>query len=377
MALKGLKVLEIAGLVPAPFCGKILSDFGASILRVDKIGFNTEFDCLSDGKQSIALNMKSPQGVEILRKICQSSDILIEPFRKGVMEALGLGPDILMNDNPRLIYARLSGYGQSGAYSSKAGHDINFIALSGLLSTLGRKNQKPTFPINLIADFGGGGLMCALGILLALFEREKSGLGQVVDNSMVNGSAYLGSWLYTSRHLPIWGKERGDNMLDSGSHFYDVYETKDGKFISVGSVEFQFYEALLQGLGLTHDDAPQIDTTGEVKKLFTQKFKEKTLDEWLAIFSTLDACVAPVLSLDEAPLHPHNVDQNTFFQHDGRFYPTPAPKLSRTPGIQDKRQQPHRGQHTKIILKELDYSDELISQLEEMGVIELYRPSKL
>lgn len=211
------------------------------------MGSNVDLDCMANGKKSVALNLKHPAGLIALKKICNKSDVLIEPFRRGVMEKMNLGPDILLKENPQLIYARLSGYGHSGLFSHNAGHDINYVALSGLLSLFGRRSENPLPPVNSIADFGGGGLMCALGIVLALFERKSSGLGQVVDNSMVNGAAYLGSWLYRSQNLPIWGKERGENILDSGAHFYEVYKTKDGKFLSVGALEPQFYEELLKG----------------------------------------------------------------------------------------------------------------------------------
>lgn len=202
---------------------------------------------MANGKKSLALNLKCPEGVQIFKKLCKTSDVLLEPFRKGVMEKLGLGPDVLLKENSRLIYARLSGFGHSGPLSNNAGHDINYVALSGLMSLFGRKNEKPFPPINLVADFGGGSVMCSLGIILALFERNSSGLGQVVDNAMVNGSAYLGSWLYRSQKLPLWGKDRGENILDGGAHFYEIYETKDGKFMSVGALEPQFYEELLEG----------------------------------------------------------------------------------------------------------------------------------
>ncbi|XP_044758667.1 alpha-methylacyl-CoA racemase [Coccinella septempunctata] len=375
MPLKGIKVLELAGLAPAPFCGMILSDFGASVLRVDRISSNTDLDCLGHGKQSIALNLKDQKGIEIFRKLCSSSDVLLEPFRKGVMESLGLGPSVLMELNPKLIYARLTGFGQSGPYSNKAGHDINFLAMSGLLSLFGRKNEKPTFPVNTVSDFGGGGLMCALGILLALIERGQSGKGQIVDNNMVNGTAYLGSWLYRSQNLPIWGQKRGENVLDSGYHFYEVYETKDGKYLSVGSLEPQFYHDLLKGLGLSSDDAPQYDTN--MKEVFSNIFKEKDLKEWLKIFENLDACVAPVLSIVEAPLHPHNIEQEAFYELEGKFHPSPAPKLSRTPGSAKNKKVPEIGEHTQSILRSLNYSDEQISELERNGCVGIYRPSKL
>lgn len=205
-------------------------------------------DVLSNGKKSLALDMQDPKGVNIFKTLCKESDVLIEPFRKGVMERLNLGPDVLLKENPKLIYARLTGYGQSGPLSTVAGHDINFVAYSGILSLLGREHENPKPPINIIADFGGGGLMCALGIMLALYERTQSGLGQVVDNSMVNGASYLSSWLYRSQRLPlIWGQPRGNNMLDSGAHFYEVYKTKDGKFMTVGAIEPQFYQDLIDG----------------------------------------------------------------------------------------------------------------------------------
>lgn len=342
MALKGIKVLEFAGLAPGPFCGKILSDFGASVIRIDRVGAQLDMDCLCSGKKSIALNLKDIKGQKIIKQLSKQADVLIEPFRKGIMESLGLGPDILLKENPRLIYSRLTGYGQDGPYSSKAGHDINYLALSGLLSLFGRKNDKPTFPVNVVADFGGGGLMCALGILMALLERSKSNLGQVIDNSMVNGSIYMGSWLYNSQNLPgLWGNKRGENILDSGSHFYDVYLTKDGKYISVGALEPKFYDELLRGLGYTSEEAPHFGgDTEKIKEMFSKRFLEKTSDEWMLIFEKLDACVAPVLTLEEAPKFSHNIVQKSFIKHDDKYIPAPAPNLSRTPGKQNREPMP-------------------------------------
>lgn len=217
-----------------------------------KVGDSLNLECLVNGKKSVVLNLKHPEGQNILKKLCKTSDVLIEPFREGVMETLNLGPENLLKDNPRLIYARLNAYGRGGPLSNKAGHELNCIALSGLLSQFGRKTENPSAPLTLISDTGGGGLMCALGILLALLERNNSGLGQVVDNSMVNGTAYLGSWLYRSQKLPVWGKERGENLLDTGTHFYEIYKTKDEKFMSVGAIEPQFYAELLQGRKLVN-----------------------------------------------------------------------------------------------------------------------------
>lgn len=290
------------------------------------------------------------------------------------MESLGLGPNILLKENPRLIYARLSGYGQNGPFSSKGGHDINYVAMSGLLSLFGRYNENPMFPVNLAADFGGGGVMCTLGILLALFERQKSKLGQIVDCDMVSGTAYLGSWLYRSQSLPIWGNERGKNILDSGAHFYETYKTKDGKYMSVGALEPKFYDQLLKGLGLK--DIPQFDSFEENKKLFASIFIQKTQKEWCDIFEELDACVAPVLTLDEAPKHLHNLQRQTFV--NSKEIPAPSPKLSRTPALSTAtKSSPQLGEHTQIILKYLNYSDEEIADLEREGVIGIYRMGKL
>lgn len=309
----------------------------------------------------------------MVRKLCKTADIIVEPFRKGVMESLNLGPNILLKDNPRLIYARLSGFGQNGPFSSMAGHDINYVAMSGLLSLFGRSNENPLFPVNLAADFGGGGLMCALGILLALFEREKSNLGQIVDCDMVSGTAYLGSWLYRSQTLPIWGNERGKNILDSGAHFYETYKTKDGKYMSVGAVEPKFYAQLLKGLDL--NNISQFDSFEENKKLFAEKFAQKTQKEWCDIFEHLDACVAPVLTLTEAPKHPHNVERKAFV--NGEKIPAPAPKLNRTPAKSSAIfKSPNIGEHTENILKELNYDNEEIITLEREGVIGIHRKGK-
>nr|XP_053643019.1 alpha-methylacyl-CoA racemase-like isoform X6 [Cherax quadricarinatus] len=298
MALHGIRVIEMAGLAPAPFCGMIMADFGASVIRVDKPR-TPDIDRLGRGKHSIVLDVKKPEGRNIVKRICTNADVLIEPYRRGVMEKMGLGPEELMKTNPRLIYARLTGFGQSGPSADMAGHDINYVALSGLLSLLGRREGPPTPPINLLADFAGGGLMCALGIALALFERSKSGQGQVIDANMVEGAAYTGTWLYASRDLQIWGKSRGCNLLS----FYQVFAGKD-------------------------------------------------------------ACVTPVLTLDEAPLHPHNAQRGSFIPSStpGYFEPGPAPRFSRTPGTAGTAA-PKCGQHTLEILAQLGYSKDEIEQL--------------
>lgn len=372
MPLKGIRVIEMGGLAPAPFCGMVLGDFGANVIRVDRVDGGSPPDCLSNGKKSLALNVKHPKGVTILRRLCKNSDVLIEPYRKGVMEKLGLGPKVLLEDNPKLIYARLTGFGQHGKYSNMAGHDINYVATSGLLSLFGRKGEKPTVPLNIVADFGGGGMLCAFGIVLALMERSKSGLGQVVDNNMVEGAAYLGSWLYRSQTEPYWGNPRGENMLDSGAPFYDTYETKDGKYMAVGALEPQFYSQFLQGLGLSEEDVPQLSNFEEHKELFSKIFKEKTQKEWCEVYDGTDACVTPVLSLLEAPKHPHNEERHSFVTTADTLIPAPAaaPGLSRTPPLTKATEpKPDLGQHTAEILLENKYTAQEIKQLEAENVI--------
>lgn len=335
MALKGLKVLEFAGLAPGPFCGMVLADFGATVTRIDKTPINS-LDVLQSGKRTLALDLKKPKAVEIVRSLCRTSDVLIEPFRPGVMEKLGLGPTEIMNENPRLIYARLTGFGQNGSHAARAGHDINYVALSGILSLFGRKGERPTAPINLAADFAGGGLLCAFGILAALLERHHSGKGQILDHAMVEGAAYVGSWLIRSQSLPVWGKPRGENILDTGAHFYDTFETKDGKYMSVGALEPQFYKELLQGLDLPNNIS-QYEDDDKARHLLEAVFRTKTRDEWTEIFSNRDACVFPVLELDEVDKYPHNRERNAFLERsktkENQLVPTPAPKLSRTPAV--------------------------------------------
>uniref|UniRef100_A0A1B6C2W6 Alpha-methylacyl-CoA racemase n=2 Tax=Clastoptera arizonana TaxID=38151 RepID=A0A1B6C2W6_9HEMI len=382
MALRGIKVLEIAGLAPAPFCGMILADYGATVIKIDKTlpDIFGETDCLANGKKSVSIDLKHPDGVGILRKMCKKSDVLIEPFRSGVMEKLGLGPNILLEDNDRLIYARLTGYGQSGLFSKRAGHDINYVAMSGILSLLGEKNSAPTPPANLIADLGGGGLMCAFGIMAALFDRERSGKGQVIDCNMVEGSAYLCSWLARSQHLPIWGKAKGNNMLDGGLHNYKTYETKDKKWMAVGSIEHKFYLELLKGLNFTEEDLPYFsDDPEKCQRMVATKFKEKTQKEWCEIFNDTDACVTPVLSLEEAAEHPHNAERKSFIKSfQGNVAPKPAPRLSRTCAVSLADQpSPVVGQDTLEELLNLDYTHTEINKLVESGVVKCVNKSKL
>ncbi|XP_052895352.1 alpha-methylacyl-CoA racemase [Anopheles moucheti] len=380
MALKGIKVIEFVGLAPGPFCGMLLADFGATVTRIDMNPRNS-LDVLQGGKRSLALNLKQPKAIDMVRSLCRGSDVLIEPFRPGVMEKFGLGPSVLLQDNPRLIYARLTGFGQTGTHAIRAGHDLNYIALSGVLSMLGRKTNKPTAPINLVADFAGGGLMCAFGILAAIVERYRSGKGQIIDHAMVEGAAYVGSWLFRSQSLPVWGKARGENILDGGAHFYDTYETKDGKFLSVGAIENKFYRLLLDGLGLDAD-LPQFEDEEKRRELFEDTFKMKTRDEWMEIFNGKDACVFPVLTPDEAESYHHNRERGVFVDYrrteDNVLVPTPAPKLSRTPA--------HSGATAKErselemaeeILKEIGMERKELVQLYEEGIILLSNRPKM
>ncbi|CAI9546532.1 unnamed protein product [Staurois parvus] len=378
MALAGVQVLELAGLAPAPFCGMILADFGAKVIRVDKAKSSVASDTMARGKRSIALDLKCPGGVSVLKKLCKQSDVLIEPFRHGVMENLGLGPDVLLKENPQLIYARLTGFGQSGKFARAAGHDINYVSLSGLLSKLGRKHEEPTFPLNLLADFAGGSYICALGIVMSLFERTRSGQGQVIDSSMVEGAAYLGSFVYKTQNTGIWSQPRGENLLDGGAPFYSTYTTSEGKYMAVGAIEPQFYKELLKGLDLDPSDLPsQMSFTDwpKLKKIFTERFLEKTQEQWCEVFDGTDACVTPVLTFDNVAAHPHNKERGSFVCNDeGEVSPRPAPVLSRTPAIPAMGRDPFLGENTYEILSENGFSAKEISDLQASGAIASNKP---
>ncbi len=376
-ALQGIRVLEMAGLAPAPYAGMILADFGAEVIRVDRapatgLGADPTRDYLARGKRSIGLNMKDPRGVDALLALVETADVLIEPFRPGVMEKLGAGPEVVMKRNPRIIYARLTGWGQQGPYAAMAGHDINYISLSGVLSLLGRKGEKPLPPVNLLGDFAGGGMLCAMGIVIALLERTGSGKGQIIDAAMVDGAANLGTFLYGFHAAGLWSNERGTNMLDTGAPFYDTYETKDGKYMSVGAIENQFYAQLIDGLGLDAEELPHQmdrDAWAQTAAKFSEVFLSKTRDEWCKVFDGTDACVAPVLDLDEAPAHPHNIARATFAPGiAGTLVPEAAPKLSRTPG-KGAASAPAPGTDTEELLRETGMSAEELTELKTAGVV--------
>tara|TARA_R110002073_G_scaffold2932_7_gene18958 strand:- start:1260 stop:2399 length:1140 start_codon:yes stop_codon:yes gene_type:complete len=373
--LAGTKIIELAGIGPGPFCGMLLSDLGAEVIRVDRAGAgnNRPKDVLTRGRQSIAVDLKSPEGKAVVLKLCESADAIFEGFRPGVTERLGLGPEDCMAVNPKLVYGRMTGWGQDGPMAQAAGHDINYIALSGALSAIGRQGEKPVPPLNLVGDFGGGGMVLALGLVSAMLEAQKSGKGQVVDTSMVDGAAILMSMFYSMSAVGAWNPERGTNLLDGGAHFYDTYETSDGGYISIGSIEPQFYALLIEKAGLDAGEfSAQMsrDRWPEYKDKLTAVFKSKTRDEWCVLMEGTDVCFAPVLSMTEAAEHPHNIERGTFTEVDGLLQPSPAPKFSRTnPTVTHGSRIP--GEDTSQVLKAAGYSDEDIKSLVESGAVAL------
>jgi alpha-methylacyl-CoA racemase len=376
--LAGVRILEIAGIGPGPFAAMVLADMGAEVLRIDraqnvdsKAGGEPPGDLLNRGRRSLGLDLKNPDGVAALLKLVEKADALLEGFRPGVMERLGMGPEVCLERNPRLVYGRMTGWGQTGPLAHAAGHDINYIALAGTLDGIGRAGEKPLPPLNLVGDFGGGGMLLAFGIVTALFERSSSGRGQVVDAAMVDGAALLMTMMHGFRHTGFWRDERGTNLLDTGSHFYDTYETADGKYISIGSIEPQFYQELLRLTGLEGEDLPrQMDRNAwdPLAKRLTEIFKSKTRDQWCEIMEGTDVCFAPVLSMGEAYQHPHNLARGTFVEVAGKLQPGPAPRFSRTPA-EISRPPSHAGQHTDEALAEWGFSAEETARLREKKAI--------
>ena len=374
--LTGLKIIELQGIGPGPYCGMMLADMGAEITRIDRssnVGADAggRVDILARGRRSVAVDLKNPEGVETVLKLIAQADVLIEGFRPGVTERLGLGPEICHARNPRLIYGRMTGWGQTGTMAQAAGHDINYIALSGALHAIGEASGKPVPPLNLVGDFGGGGMFLAFGILAALYERERSGQGQVVDAAMTDGSAVLMNAIFGIMNSGQW-QARGTNLLDSGAHFYNTYETRDGKFISVGSIEPQFYALLLEksGLGEKPDLPRQMarDQWPDLKQTLGEIFRSKTRDEWDEIMLGTDICYAPVLDFQEAAQHPHNKARDTFVEVDGVVQAAPAPRFDRTPPeVPGAAAKP--GEHTDEILKDAGMSAAEIAALRESGAI--------
>lgn len=340
--LTGLRIVEMAGIGPGPFCGMMLADQGAEVVVVHRPGSPLDSrDPLNRSRRCLAADLKTAEGVATVRKLVAESDGLIEGFRPGVMERLGLGPDILLADNPRLIYGRMTGWGQQGPYAPTAGHDINYIALSGTLHMLGRRGEKPAAPVNLVGDFGGGGMLLAFGMVAALLNATRTGQGQVVDCAMTDGAAILAAMIWGFRANAGWQDERGSNLLDGGAHFYDTYQTADGKFIAIGAIEPQFYAELRRLVGLADDkdfDA-QMDTDrwDDLRARLEALFLTRTRDEWCSVLEYTDACFAPVLSMAEAPAHPHNVVRQTFTDVDGIVQPAPAPRFLGTPADRPRK----------------------------------------
>ena len=332
--LKDIKVIEMAGIGPAPFCGMILADMGAEVISVERItaaGRGSSADIASRGKKSIAVDIRKPEGQDIIKKLVESADVLIEGFRPGVMEKNNLGPDELLKINPKLIFGRMTGWGQNGPLANAAGHDINYIALSGVLGAIGKKDTPPPPPLNLIGDFGGGGMLLALGVCAALNTVNKEGKGQVIDAAMTEGSALLMSMMYGMLNSGIWTDSRDSNLLDGAAHFYGCYECKDGKFVSIGSIEPQFYSLLREKMNIDEDIFDnQMDKNSwpALRENLENRFKEKTRDEWCQIMEGTDICFAPVLSMNEAINHEHNVERKSFFDLDNVVQPSPAPKFS-------------------------------------------------
>lgn len=344
--LSGVKVVEIASLAPAPFGCMVLADLGADVLRVERAGtpgdgITPPDGPLDRGKHTIALNLKDPEDIRTLLALVAKADVFVEGFRPGVAERLGIGPEELEKHNPRLIYGRMTGWGQQGPLSSTAGHDINYIALTGTLELIGRPGERPVPPGNIIGDFAGGGMLLAMGVLAALYERERSGKGQVIDAAMVDGAALYTAFMHGMHAAGLWNQPRGENALDGGAPFYDTYECADGRHVAVGCVEFPFYIQLLTALGIDDPELPfQLDPTGwpQLKEVIGAKFKERPRDEWAAVFADSDACVTPVLSPWEAHEHAHNQTRGAFIEVNGIRQPAPAPRFSRTPAAHPEPQ---------------------------------------
>ncbi|KXS14316.1 CoA-transferase family III [Gonapodya prolifera JEL478] len=396
--LEGIKVVEVAGIGPGPFCGMVLADFGAEVVRVERIG-NQPGPSMQRGKKSIEVDLKKPEGVELVLRLCEKADVIIEPYRPGVMERLGLGPDVVFKRNPNIIYGRMTGFGQEGKYANMAGHDANYVATSGLLSALGHPAGPPAAPINLMGDFAGGGMMLALGITMALFERDNkksgSGKGQVIDCAMCDGAAYVATFLYQARFNGMWGP-RGTNMLDHGAPYSTSYETMDGKFMSVQAIEPQFYSILLKLLGLPAEQRAKLEKTQNdrkawpsTKRLFTGLFLTKTRDEWEKIFDGQDACTVPVFELEEIlpiagkggngrsdPLYSHAAQRQLLGKREGtdgskaeHWEPRPAPRFSRSQHM-PIRPAPVTGRDTKPVLKSwLGLNDSEVSAIESKKIV--------
>lgn len=375
--LKGMRVIEFVGIGPGPFCAMLLADMGAEVIRVHKKGghallsvLNTRFDVLARGKRSLAIDLKQQGATEAVMLLIERADVVIEGFRPGVMERLGLGPELCFQRNPRLVFGRMTGWGQTGILAASAGHDINYLSLSGVLNAIGPRGA-PAIPLNLVGDFGGGGLLIAFGIVCAVLEARQSGQGQVVDASMTDGAALLASAIYGYKAAGIWSNKREDNLLDGGAHFYCCYECADGKYMAVGAIEPQFYEMFLNRLGI--DDVAvsrQMDkgTWRDLKRRIAAIFKTKSRDEWAAVFEGTDSCCTPVLDWDEAVNHKSNIGRYSFIDIAGIRQPRPAPRFSRTTPS-EPTPPAYPGEHTEAIFADWGVDSQIVASLRERGVI--------
>ena len=372
--LKGIKVIEMAGIGPGPFCAMMLSDMGAEVIRVDRLahkGSGHKANVLNRGRRSIAVDLKNPEGVATVQRLIDGADVVIEGFRPGVMERLGLGPDACLKRNSRLVFGRMTGWGQDGPLALAAGHDINYISIGGALGAMGYADRPPAPPLNLVGDFGGGAMYLLAGVLAALVERGMSGKGQVIDAAMTDGTASLLSPFYGMMAMGMWTKERMDNRLDGGAHYYGSYACADGKFISIGSIEPQFYALLLE---LCEIDDPEFAKQNDKQHWASLRGKLEALfitqprDHWCALLEGTDVCFAPVLDLQEAPTHPHNVARQSFVEIDGVTQPAPAPRFSRT---LSSVQAPAAiaGEHSEAILNDWGFNSSEISALKQGGAI--------
>lgn len=376
--LQGMKIIEMAGIGPGPFCAMMLCDMGAEVIRVEQKNpvalfdlADPRFDVTTRGRRSLGLNLKTTAGVQAALNLIQQADALIEGFRPGVMERLGLGPDVCLARNRRLIYGRMTGWGQTGPLARSAGHDLNYIALTGVLHAIGRPGQPPPPPLNLIGDYGGGGLLLAFGLVCALLEASRSGVGQVVDAAMTDGTALLAAMMYGFKAAGRWNNERQNNILDGGAHFYDTYVCADGKFVSIGPIEPHFFKTLCSLIGMQLPDLQRhMDPRSwpSLKQQIASIIATRTRDEWCAILEGTDACFAPVLTWDEAPQHAHNRARGTFIEVEGVVQPAPAPRFSRTsPRVE--RPPPRPGEHTEEVLQEWGFSPVEIQALRTSGAI--------
>ena len=376
--LDGFRVVELTGIGPAPMCGMLLAELGAEVLRIDRmqssgLGIDLPARCnlLLRSRRAVAVDLKRSEGVAVVRRLIEQADALVEGFRPGVMERLGLAPDDCAALNPRLVYGRVTGWGQAGPLAQAAGHDLNYLALTGALHSIGRAGQPPTPPLNLVADFGGGALYLALGVLAALLEAQRSGQGQTVDAAMVDGAASLMTSTYALRAAGVTNDARGTNVLDSGAHYYDVYETSDGKYISLAPIEPKFYARLLELVGANETELPQGDDRRAwpaSKARLAAIVRTKSRDEWCRILEGTDACFAPVLNMEEAPTHPHNRARATFVDIDGVTQPAAAPRFSRTPA-EIKGPPPESGRHTEPALADWGFAREEVRALLESRVV--------